>query len=139
MARKKKDNSEELLETIIEAIAEKKGQGIVSLHVGALPNAICEYFIICHADSTTQVEAIASNVEDMVIANCKEKPWQKGGYENGIWIILDFVNVVVHIFQTEWRHFYRLEDLWADAKRQDFSDDAPKKATPKKRVSKKKE
>jgi ribosome-associated protein len=116
MGKKKTENSELLTTCIIDAIEEKKGQDIVSLELGSLPNAICSHFIICHAESTTQVEAIANNIEDKTLEVLKEKVWQKGGYENKIWIILDYVDVVVHVFQTEWRQFYKLEQLWADAK-----------------------
>lgn len=123
MPRKKKhENPELLLEAIVEAIAQKKGQRIVALHVGKLPNAICDYFVVCSAESTTQVDAIASNIEIKVEEALQESPWQKGGYENAIWIILDYVNVVVHVFQNEWRHFYRLEELWADATRKEYSE-----------------
>jgi len=120
--RKKQDNAETLLSTIVESIAEKKGQRIVSVHVGTLPNAICDYFVVCSAESTTQVDAIATNIEIKVEESLKEKPWQKGGNENAIWIILDYVNVVVHVFQSEWRQFYRLEELWADAARTEHAD-----------------
>jgi len=120
MGKKRKENQDKLVSTIVEAIAEKKGEAIVSLEMSKLPNHICKYFIICHADSTTQVSAIADNVEDKVIEHCKEKVWQKAGYENNIWIILDYVDVVVHIFQTEWRYFYKLESLWADANRVNY-------------------
>jgi ribosome-associated protein len=116
MGKKKTDSSEQLIKCIVEAIEEKKGQEIVSLELGKLPNPICKYFVVCHADSTTQVEAIAQNIEDKTIEKLKEKVWQKGGYENKIWVILDYVDVVVHVFQTEWRHFYKLEQLWADAR-----------------------
>ena len=130
MGRKKIENSEKLLNTIIESIDDKKGNDIVSLELGELPNAICKYFVICHADSTTQVSAIADNVEDKAIEHCGEKVWQKGGYENSIWIILDYVDVVVHIFQTEWRQFYKLEGLWADAKRINYKTDESGKVKP---------
>lgn len=116
MGKKKTENTQSLITCIVDAIEEKKGQDIVSLELGKLPNAICNHFIICHAESTTQVEAIAENIEDKTLEVLKEKVWQKGGYENKIWIILDFVDVVVHVFQTEWRQFYKLEQLWADAK-----------------------
>ncbi len=120
--RKKQDNAETLLSTIVEAIVEKKGQRIVSMHVGKLPNAVCDYFVVCSAESTTQVDAIATNIEIKVDELLKERPWQKGGYENAIWVILDYVNVVVHVFQSEWRQFYRLEELWADAARTEHAD-----------------
>jgi ribosome-associated protein len=123
MGKKRKESSDKLISTVIDAILEKKGQNLVSLDLSKLPNAICKNFIICHADSTTQVSAIANNIEDKTIEHCNEKVWQKGGYENCIWIILDYVDVVVHIFQTEWRMFYKLEDLWADASRTDYQVD----------------
>lgn len=113
-------NTSELHGCIIDAIQEKKGSGIISLELGSLPNAICKHFIICHADSTTQVDAIAENVELKVKEKLGERPWQKGGYDNSIWIVLDYVDIVVHIFQTEWRQFYRLEELWADAEKTTF-------------------
>lgn len=116
--KKKKNNSntDELLKNIIEAILDKKGKNVVSLEIGSLPNAVCKYFVICNADSTTQVSAIADNIEDRVLQNMKEKVYRSAGYENSIWIVMDYVDIVVHVFQTEWRNFYRLEDLWADAK-----------------------
>ncbi|MDY0200122.1 MAG: ribosome silencing factor [Bacteroidales bacterium] len=117
MAKRDNENTEKLHACIVEAISEKKGDNIISLELGMLPNAICKHFVICNADSTTQVAAIADNVEFKTKEILNEKVWQKGGYENSIWIILDYVDVVVHIFQTEWREFYKLEDLWADAKK----------------------
>jgi ribosome-associated protein len=120
MGKRKKDATDILHSCIIEAILEKKGSNIISLELGKLPNAICQHFIICHADSNIQVSAIAQNIEDKSLEILNEKVWQKGGYENGIWVVLDYVDVVVHVFQTEWRQFYKLEELWADAKRTTF-------------------
>lgn len=120
MGKRKKESTDKLHSCIIDAIIEKKGQDIVSLELGKLPNAICKHFIICHAESTTQVAAIAENIEEKVIENLQEKVWQKGGYENSIWVVLDYIDVVVHVFQTEWRQFYKLEDLWADATKTTF-------------------
>lgn len=117
MGKRNKGNTDKLHNCIIEAIKDKKGNNIISLDLGKLPNAICQHFIICHADSTTQVAAIAENIEDKSQEELQEKVWQKGGYDNSIWVVLDYVDVVVHIFQTEWRQFYRLEDLWADGKK----------------------
>ncbi|MDD2196600.1 MAG: ribosome silencing factor [Bacteroidales bacterium] len=117
MGNRNKEKTDILHNCIIDAISEKKGSGIISLELGLLPNAVCKHFIICHADSSTQVGAIADNILDKVIEKTQERPWQKGGYENSIWVILDYVDIVVHIFQTEWRQFYKLEELWADAKR----------------------
>lgn len=120
MGKRKKESTDKLHSCIIDAIIEKKGQDIISLELGKLPNAICKHFIICHAESTTQVAAIAENIEEKVIENLQEKVWQKGGYENSIWVVLDYIDVVVHVFQTEWRQFYKLEDLWADATKTTF-------------------
>lgn len=113
--KQQKTSIEQLLATIVDAIQDKKGSNIVSIEIGKLPNAVCEYFVICHANSTTQVSAIADNVEDKVLENHHEKVWQKAGHDNSIWVVLDFVDIVVHVFQKEWREFYRLEELWADA------------------------
>jgi ribosome-associated protein len=78
-------------------------------------NRVCDFFIICQADSNTQVNAIAGSVEEMVKKQTGERPYRKEGFENAEWILVDYVTVVVHIFQTEVRNFYNLESLWADA------------------------
>lgn len=114
---------EELLAAIVDAIQEKKAHNIVSLEIGSLPNAVCKYFVLCSADSTTQVGAIAENVEDRLIEKFKEKVFRSAGYENSLWVVLDYIDVVVHVFQTEQRDFYRLEELWADAKIQRYDDE----------------
>ncbi|MCB8963691.1 MAG: ribosome silencing factor [Bacteroidales bacterium] len=123
--KKKNNSSDDLLACIVEAIQDKKGKNLISLEIGSLPNAVCNYFVICNADSTTQVSAIADNVEDKVREKFNEKVFRSAGYENSIWIILDYVDVVVHIFQTEWRNFYKLEDLWADAKVSCYGEQEP--------------
>jgi ribosome-associated protein len=114
---------ESLVESIVDAILDKKGKEVTSLEIGKLPNSVCDYFIICHADSTTQVHAIAENIEVKVNQNLNEKVWKSAGYDNSIWIVLDYVNVVVHIFQTEWRSFYKIEELWADAQTKLYTDE----------------
>lgn len=101
---------------------EKKGQGVLSLDLRPIGTAISDYFVVCNASSTTQVRAIADNVEDRMIEKLKMKPARKQGTENGFWVILDYGIAVVHIFLTEYRSFYRLEDLWADAKRKEFKE-----------------
>ncbi|HOK60712.1 ribosome silencing factor [Tenuifilum osseticum] len=113
---KKTSNTEDLLTCIVDAIQEKKGKNVVSLEIGALPNAVCKYFVFCNADSTTQVDAIANNIEDKVLEKLGEKVYRSDGYQNAIWIVLDYIDIVVHVFQTEWRNYYRVEALWADAK-----------------------
>jgi ribosome-associated protein len=114
---------ESLVESIVDAILDKKGKEVTSLEIGKLPNSVCDYFIICHADSTTQVHAIAENIEVKVNQNLNEKVWKSAGYDNSIWVVLDYVNVVVHIFQTEWRSFYKIEELWADAQTKHYTDE----------------
>lgn len=114
---------EPLVNCIVDAILDKKGKEVLSLEIGKLPNSVCDYFIICHADSTTQVHAIAENIEVKVRELLDEKVWKSAGYDNSIWVVLDFVNVVVHVFQTEWREFYKIEDLWADAPAKYYTDE----------------
>ncbi|MAX79649.1 MAG: ribosome silencing factor [Crocinitomicaceae bacterium] len=105
-----------IAETAIHGILEKKGQEIKLLDLRNVSNAVCDYFVICHGSSNTNVEAIANAAEDEILKNYREKPTHREGYENAEWIILDYFNVVVHIFQKEYREFYNIEDLWGDAK-----------------------
>jgi ribosome-associated protein len=125
MVKKKKvsNNSAELVEMIVKGIREKQGKKIVSLQLGVLPNTVCEYFVICHANSRTQVEAIADAIEHHVKTSLGYKVWHREGFENSEWLLLDYADVVVHIFQEETRDFYRLETLWADAGRTDYAAD----------------
>lgn len=106
---------DKLIETIVEAIEEKKGQNIVSLDLRGFDGAISSHFVVCNANSTTQVAAIAAGIEERVLERLGEKVWRVEGQQNAVWIAMDYVDVVVHIFQTELREFYRLEELWADA------------------------
>lgn len=109
------DNKE--LQVIADAMLEKKGQNVVSLDLRSIGTAISDHFIVCNADSTPNVVAIADNVEDRMIEKCRRKVIRTQGKENAFWVILDYGNIVVHIFQTPYRAFYRLEDLWADAEK----------------------
>lgn len=106
---------DKLVETIVSAIEDKKGKNIVSLDLSGFDGAICSNFVVCNADSTTQVAAIAAGIEEKVLEKLGEKVWRIEGQQNAFWIAMDYVNVVVHIFQTDLRNFYRLEELWADA------------------------
>lgn len=107
---------EAIVDNIIEGIKEKKGKEIVCIDLSALENSICRYFVICHGDSNTQVSAIAQWVEKVMEEKFNEKVWHKQGLTNAHWVLLDYVDVVVHIFQKEFRDFYNLEGLWADGK-----------------------
>ncbi|MBE6182306.1 MAG: ribosome silencing factor [Rikenellaceae bacterium] len=106
---------EKLIETIVQAIEDKKGKNIVSLDLSGFDGAICSHFVVCNADTTTQVAAIADSVEEKVLEVLGEKVWRIEGQQTALWIALDFVDVVVHVFTTELREFYKLEELWADA------------------------
>jgi ribosome-associated protein len=113
--KKRQDGTELLLESILKGIFEKKGKDVLKIDLRKLDNRITDYFIICHGSSVSQVDAICDSVEDTVIRDAGEKPMHVEGLENCFWVLLDFGNVVVHIFQEEYRHFYSLESLWADA------------------------
>jgi ribosome-associated protein len=110
-----KDSAAILAESVIKGIQEKKGKEIVCLDLRKIDNAICDYFIICHGDSNTQVDAIADSIDDEVKKELGEDPWHSEGFENAEWILLDYVDVVVHVFQKHIRDFYKLEKLWGDA------------------------
>ncbi|HTF02383.1 MAG TPA: ribosome silencing factor [Bacteroidia bacterium] len=112
---KEKDEGRILAESVIEGILEKKGQNIRWLDLRKIENAVCDYFIICEGGSNTQVEAIAGEVEHMVKRQTGERPYRSEGWENALWILIDYVDVVVHVFERDTRDFYKLEALWADA------------------------
>ena len=102
-------------ELAIHGIQEKKGNDIVRLDLRNIHSSVSDYFVICHADSATQVKAIANSIEDEVFKAIQQDPWRKEGIEYGEWILLDYVNVVIHIFRTDKREFYGIEELWGDA------------------------
>lgn len=110
-----KEESTALVDIVVKGIQEKKGKDIVCVDLREIHNAVCDYFVICHGDSTTQVQAIADSVEEETRKLTNEKPWHKEGHENAQWILLDYVSVVTHVFHREARDFYSLEKLWADA------------------------
>jgi ribosome-associated protein len=102
-------------ELAIFGIQEKKGNDIVRLDLRNIFSSVSDYFVICHADSSTQVKAIANSVEEEIFKATKQEPWRKEGLEHSEWILLDYIDVVVHIFRTDKREFYGVEDLWGDA------------------------
>lgn len=112
----KTKGEEKLVALIIEGIKEKKGKEIISIDISKFENSICNHFIICHGDSNTQVNAIAQWIEKFIEEQTNEKVWRKQGFENAQWVLLDYIDIVVHIFQKETRDFYNLESLWADGK-----------------------
>lgn len=105
---------ESILNTIFESLQDKKGEEITDLDITKLNTTICNHFVICHAESSTRVKALAESVEDKMLEEHRMKPFHKEGLENAQWVLLDYADVIVHIFQKEYRHFYKLEDLWAD-------------------------
>ncbi|MBE7173415.1 MAG: ribosome silencing factor [Williamsia sp.] len=107
--------SSKIFKTILHAIQEKKGTNIVSLDLRKIPEAVSDFFIICTAGSNIQSKAIAEYVEEQVKKVCGEDPFKHEGFQAAQWVLIDYVNVVVHIMQEESRNFYRLEDLWSDA------------------------
>jgi len=110
------ENNDLLKNNIVEGILDKKGENIVVLNLEKVGNAFCNDFIICHADSNTQVNAIADSVEKKVLDNLKLKVHHREGLSNAIWVLLDYNDVLVHIFQHEYRDYYKLEELWGDAR-----------------------
>ena len=105
-----------LIEKIVEAIQDTKGEDIKLLDLTKIENSAADYFIICSANSNTQVNAIAGNIEKKVRNELKNRPWHVEGTENAMWILVDYISVVVHVFQKHIREYYDIEDLWSDAK-----------------------
>ncbi len=104
-----------LVDAVIDSIQDKKGEEIVHMDLTALPDAVTDHFIVCHADSTTQVRAIGNHIVENVFEKTGIRPLGKEGFDNAEWILVDYMNVVVHVFYKEKRYFYQLEDLWHDA------------------------
>lgn len=115
-------SSEKLADVIVDAIQDVKGKSITKLDLREVDNAVCDFFIICSGESSTQVDGISNSVERKAREVLSEKPWHQEGTQNSEWILLDYVNIVVHIFYKDVREFYDLEDLWADAERTDYED-----------------
>jgi ribosome-associated protein len=113
--KKRSDEASILLKSVIKGIFEKKGHNVLKIDLRKLENRIADYFVICHGTSATQVDSICDSVEDIVRREAGEKPLHVEGLENCYWVLLDYSNVVVHIFLEEHRNFYNLESLWADA------------------------
>lgn len=108
-------DSTALSKAVIAGMQEKKGKSIVNMDFREIKNAMCDYFVICHGTSRVQVESITDGIEQVVREQLGYKPWHREGTENAEWILLDYVDVVVHVFQEPTRNFYQLEELWADA------------------------
>lgn len=109
------NKNSKILKTIIKAIQEKKGQNIVSLDLRKIHEAVADFFIICEANNHPQIRAITDFIEDEAKKKCGESPYHYEGKQNMHWVILDYVNIVVHIMMPEQRKFYKLEEMWSDA------------------------
>jgi ribosome-associated protein len=113
--KKRSDGADVLLKSVAKGIYEKKGHDVLKIDLRNLENRIADYFVICHGKSVTQVDSICDSVEDTVRKMAGEKPLHIEGLDNCFWVLLDYGNVVVHIFLEKYRNFYSLESLWADA------------------------
>ena len=109
-------NADQLITTIVGGIEEVKGKDITILDLRGIENTVCDYFIVCEGSSNTQVNAIVGSIQKQVSKTLKDKPWHIEGTENAEWVLMDYVNVVVHVFQKHIREYYDIESLWGDAK-----------------------
>ena len=113
---KDNNNADQLITTILSGIEDVKGREISILDLRELENTVCDYFIICEGTSNTQVNAIVNSIQKKVSKELKDHPWHIEGSENGEWVLMDYVHVVVHVFQKHIREYYDIENLWGDAK-----------------------
>lgn len=113
---KENTNTDALIALILKGIEEVKGNDIDILDLREIDNTPCDYFIVCNGNTNTQVNAIVGSIQKTVSKELKDKPWHIEGSENAEWVLMDYVNVVVHVFQKHTREFYDIESLWGDAK-----------------------
>ena len=120
--RHESENPENVVAAVVEAMQELKAKDVVSLDLRDIYSSVTDYFVICHAQSKTQVSAIADKILDDLRDNHSVKPYHYEGFENAEWILIDYIDVVVHVFLEPKREFYKLEALWADAERTSYED-----------------
>ena len=113
---KNQADADQIVAEIIKGMEEVKGQEIEILDLRSIENTVCDYFVICSGTSNTQVNALVNSVQKIVSKSLKEKPWHIEGSDNAEWVLMDYVHVVVHVFQKHIREFYDIEGLWGDAK-----------------------
>ena len=111
-----------LLDAIVQGMQDKKGKNITVINLGGLEQRVADYFVICDADSGTHVSAIADSLEESAMKKTGEKPYHSEGYQNAEWILVDYVNIVAHVFMRETREFYNIEALWADGEITNIAD-----------------
>ncbi len=114
--QKRKASTDELIALILQGIEDVKGHDILLLDLRDIENTVCDYFIICNGTSNTQVNAIVGSIQKTVSKAIHDKPWHVEGQDNAEWVLMDYVNVVVHVFQKHIREYYDIEGLWGDAK-----------------------
>lgn len=114
--QKREANADELIALILQGIEDVKGHDVLLLDLRDIENTVCDYFIICNGTSNTQVNAIVGSIQKTVSKAIHDKPWHVEGQDNAEWVLMDYVNVVVHVFQKHIREFYDIEGLWGDAK-----------------------
>ena len=112
----KLENTDQLIAAIVDALEDIKGEDIKVLDLRDIENAVCKYFIVCSGSSNTQVNALAGSVQKKVSKSLRAQPFQVEGTESAEWVLLDYIDTVVHIFQTPTREYYDIESLWGDAK-----------------------
>lgn len=112
---KENKNADQLISVILNGIEDVKGQNINILDLREIENTVCDYFIICDGTSNTQVNAIVNSIQKKVSKELRDKPWHIEGSDNAEWVLMDYVNVVVHVFQKQTREYYDIESLWGDA------------------------
>ncbi len=124
MDKNKQTNSSiKLINAIVEGVRRRKGEEIIDLDLTKIDNTECDHFIICHGNSNTHVEAIARSVEETVTEIVGQDVWHRDGYRNAEWILLDYSDIMVHVFQGNWRKHYDIEALWADAAMNKYKSD----------------
>lgn len=122
--QKNLNESDILASTVVEGMMNIKAKEIISLNLTDIDTAVCDYFIICHGTSDTHVSAISESIIEETLNTLKEKPWHREGLTNNDWVLLDYGNVVAHVFQKDTREFYNIEKLWGDAKIQLYKESA---------------
>jgi ribosome-associated protein len=121
MSKKKELAASQILTDVaVKGLQDLKGENIVSIDLRETGNAVCDFFVICSGTSNTHVNALSKAVQEEIRKTLSDKPWHSEGFGNAEWILLDYVNVVIHIFQEETREFYNIEGLWADAKLKEY-------------------
>lgn len=111
-----------IYKTVIKAIQDKKAENIISLDLRKIPEAVADFFIVCEATTNTQIKAIADNVQKELKEQCDEMPYKHEGFQALQWVLIDYVNIVVHVMNPEARKFYKLEEMWSDAVAQSHED-----------------